>query len=85
MRNTSFDVDGQENHIQLSVSGSQPVPDEVPIAEELLEKADEDHFTKVKRRVAMWLLVMPSLKPERSANKDIIEQREFGLRSSDFS
>ena len=82
IENTSFDVDGQRITTTVSI-GIATYPDEVPIAEELLEKADETLYES-KKAGRNVVISYAKPKPEGSS-KDIIEQKEFGLRSSDFS
>ncbi len=82
IENTSFDVDGQRITTTVSI-GIATYPDEVHIAEDLLEKADETLYESKKAGRNM-VVNYAKLKPE-SSNNHIIEQREFGLRSSDFT
>ncbi len=49
IENTSFDVDGQRITTTVSI-GIATCPDEVHIAEELLEKADETLYESKKGR-----------------------------------
>ncbi len=82
IENTSFDVDGQRITTTVSI-GIATYPDEVPIAEELLEKADETLYES-KKAGRNVVISYAKFKPE-SPDKEIIEQREFGLRRSDIS
>jgi len=82
IENTSFDVDGQRITTTVSI-GIATYPDEVPNAEELLERADETLYESKKSGRNM-VISYAKIKPE-DPTKEIIEQKEFGLRSSDFS
>lgn len=82
IENTSFDVDGQRITTTVSI-GIATYPDEVSIAEELLEKADETLYES-KKSGRNIVISYAKIKPEEPA-KEIVEQKEFGLRSSDFS
>ena len=82
IENTSFDVDGKKVTTTVSI-GIATYPDEVSIAEELLEKADETLYES-KRAGRNTVISYAKLKPE-SKDKDNIEQQEFGLRSSDVT
>jgi len=82
VENTSFDVDGQKITTTVSI-GIATYPDEVKIAEELLEKADETLYES-KKAGRNTVISYTKLKSEDSS-KDIIEQQKFGLRSGDLS
>ncbi|MBN4053437.1 GGDEF domain-containing protein [Haliea sp. AH-315-K21] len=82
VENTSFDVDGQRISTTVSI-GIATYPDDVLIAEELLEKADETLYES-KKAGRNTVISYGKIKAE-SPDKDIIEQQEFGLRSSDLS
>jgi diguanylate cyclase (GGDEF)-like protein len=82
IENTSFDVDGKKITTTVSI-GIATYPDEVLIAEELLEKADVTLYES-KKAGRNTVISYTSRKPE-NAPKQVVEQREFGLRSSDAS
>ena len=82
VENTSFDVDGKRITTTVSI-GIATYPDEVLIAEELLEKADETLYES--KKAGRNTVISYSSNKEDASNKEIIEQKEFGLRSSDAS
>jgi len=82
IENTSFDVDGKKITTTVSI-GIATYPDEVLIAEELLEKADLTLYES-KKAGRNTVISYTSRKPENSP-KQVVEQREFGLRRSDAS
>lgn len=80
IENTSFDVDGERITTTVSI-GVATYPDEVTVADELMEKADESLYES--KNAGRNKVISYSRIKEGDAENGIIEQQEFGLRGTD--
>ena len=80
IENTSFDVDGQRITTTVSI-GVATYPDEVRVADELMERADESLYES-KNAGRNKVISYSRIKTE-DPEEGIIEQQEFGLRGTD--